>query len=249
MTSASVGFQCPECVQAGAASMPSVRSPLGTTVAERPIVTITLIGLNVVAFGYEYLAGLNAVIGEWGMRGLNVALQDQYYRLFTSMFLHGSVLHIGFNMLVLWMLGPSLERILGHGRYVVLYLIAGFGGQVASFWFTSPGTASVGASGAIFGLMGAYVVVGKALRTDISQVLGLIGINIVIGFVAGGIDWRAHLGGLLTGAAVAAVFAFLPRKVVLQVVAVAGILGLLAWLVVVRDDALTQQVLTGLLTG
>lgn len=248
MTSAAVGFQCPECVAEGRASTPDVVSVLGTKPAERPLVTMTLIALNVLAYlaqltsGTDPLSGLDKIAAQYGMWPTGIALDDQYYRLVTAMFLHGSFLHIGFNMLVLWTLGPQLERILGHLRYTVLYLVAGLGGSVASFWFSSPGIVGVGASGAIFGLMGAYVVVGKKLRADIGQVLGLIAINVVIGFVAGGIDWRAHLGGLATGAAVAAVFAFLPRKPVAQVLVVVAIVALLVWAVLVRDAALTEQI-------
>ena len=248
MTSAAVGFQCPECVAEGRATTPDVVSVLGTKPAERPLVTMILIGLNVLAYvvqitsGTDALSGLDKIAAQYGMWPAGIALDDQYYRLVTAMFLHGSFLHIGFNMLVLWTLGPQLERILGHLRYTVLYLVAGLGGSVASFWFSSPGIVGVGASGAIFGLMGAYVVVGKKLRADIGQVLGLIAINVVIGFVAGGIDWRAHLGGLATGAAVAAVFAFLPRKPVAQVLVVVAIVALLVWAVLVRDAALTEQI-------
>lgn len=247
MTSAAVGFQCPECVAEGRASVPAVTSVLGAKPAERPLVTMTLIGLNVLMYvvqvtsGTNPLSGLDRVATNYGMWPAGIALNDEYYRLVSAMFLHGSVLHIGFNMLVLWMLGPQLERILGHLRFTTLYLVAGIGGSVASFWFSPPGIVGVGASGAIFGLMGAYVVVGKALRTDITQVIGLIAINVVIGFVAGGIDWRAHLGGLATGAAVAAVFAFAPRKPWLQVIAVVGILALLVLAVLARDAALTEQ--------
>lgn len=253
MTSAAVGFQCPECVAEGRATTPDVVSVLGTKPAERPLVTMALIGVNVVVYllqvtsGTNLISGLDNIATQYGMRAADVAAADQYYRLVTSMFLHGSVLHILFNMFVLWTLGPQLERILGHLRYGALYLVAGIGGSVASFWFSSIGVTSVGASGAIFGLMGAYVVVGKKLRADITQVIGLIAINVVIGFVVGGIDWRAHLGGLVTGAAVAAVFAFLPRKPVLQVLSVLGILVLLSWAVLARDAAITEQLqaLTG----
>ena len=113
-----------------------------------------------------------------------VALGDEYYRLFTAMFLHGSLLHIGFNMLVLWMLGPQLEHVLGHLRFTVLYLVAGLGGSVASFWFSAARTSSASARAARSSASWAPTSSsGKALRADISQVLGLIGINIVIGFV------------------------------------------------------------------
>ena len=246
MTSAAVGFQCPECVAEGRASTPDVVSALGTKPAERPLVTMTLIGLNVLAYVVQVTSGTNLITGldnittDYGMWPRAIAVGDQYYRLVTAMFLHGSILHIGFNMLVLWMLGPQLERLLGHLRFTALYLVAGLGGSVASFWFSGVDVFGVGASGAIFGLMGAYVVVGKKLRADITQILGLIAINVVIGFVAGGVDWRAHLGGLATGAAVAAVFAFLPRKPVLQVLLVVVIVAVLVWAVLARDATLTD---------
>ena len=99
-----------------------------------------------------------------------------------------------------------MERILGHWRFLLLFLLAGIGGSAASYAFSEPTTWSVGASGAIFGLMGALLVAGQRLRYDVTMVLVLVVINIVIGFVfSSGIDWRAHLGGLATGAAVAAV--------------------------------------------
>jgi membrane associated rhomboid family serine protease len=257
MVSASVGFQCPECVAEGAASVREVRTRLGARTISRPYVTLTLIGLNAVVFVLQFLSpkdpisGLDQIASSFGQWPAGVALGNEYYRLFTAMFLHASLLHIGFNMLVLWMLGPQLEQVLGHVRFTVLYLVAGLGGSVASFWFSAPNVVGIGASGAIFGLMGAYVVVGKALRADISQVLGLIGINIVIGFVAGGVDWRAHLGGLVTGALVAAVFAFAPQRhrVLVQVMGVLLVLAGLALLVSVRDTALTKELLAQGLTS
>jgi membrane associated rhomboid family serine protease len=246
MISASVGFQCPECVAAGAASVPEIRSVLGAPAISRPYVTFTLIGINVVVFGWEMLAGVAAIANSWGMWPVGVALGDQYYRLLTAMFLHENLLHIGFNMLVLWMLGPALEAALGHVRYSVLYLLAGLGGSVASFWFSDPAIVGIGASGAIFGLMGAYVVVGRAVRADISQVLVLIGLNVVIGFVGGNIDWRAHLGGLVTGAVVAAIFAFAParQRVLVQVAGVVLVVAALVFLVSARDAALTTELVS-----
>jgi len=242
MTSASVGFQCPECVAEGAAAVPATRTRFGGVAISRPYVTLTLIGINVVVFGAEFLAGVDTVASNWGMWPVGVALDNEYYRLFTATFLHENLLHIGFNMLVLWMLGPQLEALLGHVRFTVLYLVAGLGGSVASFWFSSPSVVGIGASGAIFGLMGAYVVVGRALRADISQVLGLIAINVVIGFVGGGIDWRAHLGGLVTGALVAAIFAYAPttQRVLWQVVGVVVVVVALGVLITMRDAALTS---------
>ncbi len=242
MTSASVGFHCPECIAEAKATAPVVKSRLGATVPSRPTVTIAIIGLCVLAYGWQFLTQ-DAATGDFGMWPVYVALDNQYYRLLTSMFLHGGLLHIGLNMLFLWMLGPQLEYVLGHVRFAVLYVVAGLGGSIASFWFSTPNTLSVGASGAIFGLLGAYVVVGRRLSIDTTQIVGLIVINIVLGFVISGIDWRAHLGGLVTGAAVAALFAYAPKKgqVVVQAVGVLAVVALLAVLTVVRDDQLTNQ--------
>ena len=249
MTSAAVGFQCPECVASGRVDTRPVRTRLGARTISRPSVTLGLIVANVVVYGLQVLnpgspgSGLDQLSAQYGQWPVAVALDNQYYRLFTAMFLHASVLHIGFNMLVLWMLGPNLEQVLGHVRFGVLYVVAGLGGSVASFWFSDPGIVGIGASGAIFGLMGAYVVVGRALRADISQVVGLIALNVVIGFVAGGIDWRAHLGGLVTGALVAAVFAYAPARVRVpaQVMGVVLVLVVLGVLVLVRDTSLTAE--------
>jgi len=243
MVSASVGFQCPECVAEGRASIPEVRTRLGAQTISKPYVTFALIGINVAVFGLELLGGVDAIANSWGMWPIGVALNDEYYRLFTAMFLHETIWHIGFNMLVLWMLGPQLEQVLGHVRFSVLYLVAGLGGSVASFWFSDPRVTGIGASGAIFGLMGAYVVVGRALRADISQVVGLIALNVVIGFVGGNIDWRAHLGGLVTGAVVAAIFSFAPKnqRVLVQVAGVVLVVSALVFLVSVRDTQITQE--------
>ncbi|MSV43996.1 MAG: rhomboid family intramembrane serine protease [Actinobacteria bacterium] len=252
MTNASVGFQCPECVAEGRASVRPKRSRLGARVPTRPYVTFVLVGLCVVAFAWEFMAGTQPVVEDWGLWPVGVAGLDEYYRLVTAMFLHVSLLHIGFNMLVLWMLGPQLENILGHVRFAALYLVAGLGGSVASFWFSSPNGVSVGASGAVFGLMGAYVVVGKALRTDISQVVGLIAINVVLGFVIPSTDWRAHLGGLLTGAVVGAIMAYAPARgrIPLQVLGTVVVLVVLVVLIVTRDAAVTRDLVSvGVDTG
>jgi membrane associated rhomboid family serine protease len=211
MVPAPVGFQCPDCVAGAAASIPQVTTVAGGAPISKPAVTYTLIGINVAIFVLQFAVGVNAVAGDWGMWPVGIAVGGEWWRLVTAAFLHGSFLHVAFNMYVLFALGPTLERILGHGRYLTLYLLAALGGGVASYVFSDIRTVSVGASGAIFGLMGALVVAGRRLRYDITQVLILLGINVVIGFVSPGVDWRAHLGGLVTGAVVAAIMVF-PEK-------------------------------------
>jgi membrane associated rhomboid family serine protease len=141
----------------------------------------------------------------YGMIPIAIA-QGEWWRLLTSTLLHGSILHLLFNMYALYWLGPQLERSLGHIRFAALYVLSALGGSVASYWFSDLRTVSVGASGAIFGLITATIVIGREMRTDVSQLIVLLGINVVIGFWQPGIDWRAHFGGAVTGAAIAFIY-------------------------------------------
>ena len=124
--------------------------------------TKILIGINVGLFIVELVAGMDAVIRQWGMYPAAVSIGGEWWRLFTAAFLHGGLLHIGFNMLVLWLVGRPLESVLGHTRFVILYLLSALGGSVASYTFSPLNTVSVGASGAIFGLMAALLVAGHS---------------------------------------------------------------------------------------
>jgi len=190
-----------------------VRQPVtisGGGLISKPYVTYGLIGLTVAIFGVQLLVGIGTVAEDYGMWPFGIVLYGQWWRLLTAAFLHGSILHIAFNMYVLFALGPTLERVLGHGRFVVLYVVAALGGSVASYTFSDPRTVSVGASGAIFGLMGALLVAGRRLKWDVRQVLILLAVNVVIGFISPDVDWRAHFGGLVVGALVAAVFVWTP---------------------------------------
>jgi membrane associated rhomboid family serine protease len=103
----------------------------------------------------------------------------------------------------LWVIGSQLESIVGNIKFTIIYFVSLLGGSVASYLFSPFGSYSIGASGAIFGLMGAMLVVGRKRNLDISQITTLVAINVVIGFVLSGIDWRAHLGGLAAGAFIA----------------------------------------------
>lgn len=179
-----------------------------------PYVTYTIIGLCALLFVTQQLAGQPSV-EKFAMNPILIGIFGEYYRLLTSMFLHAGIMHIAFNMLILYLLGPTLERVLGSARFAVLYLLAGLGGAVASYMFSSPGTFSVGASGAIYGLFGALLVGGRKLNIDMKQVVVLLAVNLVISFIPGwGIDWRAHLGGLIIGTATAWVMqgSFEPKR-------------------------------------
>lgn len=122
----------------------------------------------------------------------------------TSLFAHASLLHILFNMYSLYALGPSLEQALGHWRFAVLYFLSGIGGSVGVLLLNSGPV--LGASGAIFGLLGAYFVIERRMGGNITQLLVVIALNLGIGFIVPGIAWQAHIGGLLVGALVAVIY-------------------------------------------
>jgi membrane associated rhomboid family serine protease len=212
MIPAAVGFQCPQCVHEARQSIRQPVTPAGGAIVQRPTVTYVLIAINLAIFGLQLVVGINEVASRFGMWPVAVAINGEWFRLISAAFLHGSFLHIAFNMYVLYALGPTLERILGHVRYLILYLVAAIGGGVVSYAFSDIRSVSVGASGAIFGLMGALLVAGRRLGHDVRQVALLLGINVVIGFIAPGIDWRAHLGGLVAGALAAAVLVYAPKR-------------------------------------
>lgn len=240
MIAAPVGYRCPECMNPG--KTPSAKTVAGGGLVSSPRVTYSLIAINVAIFAIQFLQGVNTLAVDYGMWPIGIAMNGEWWRLFTSAFLHGSFLHIAFNMYVLFFIGPTLERILGHTRFLILYVLAAFGGSVASYWFSDMNTVSVGASGAIFGLMGALVVAGRRLKYDITQVLVLLGINVVIGFIAPSVDWRAHLGGLIAGALIAAVMVFPPKRlrVPVQVTGVVGFLFLLIGLTLLRTAQIQE---------
>jgi membrane associated rhomboid family serine protease len=136
----------------------------------------------------------------------------EYYRLFTSMFLHYGVIHLLMNMWALWVLGRPLEAMLGPVRFLALYLLSGLGGSVAVFLFANPYAQVAGASGAIFGLFGALIVLLRKLKLSIAGVLPVLIINLVFTFSISGISKEGHIGGLITGALVAAGLAYAPKE-------------------------------------
>ena len=243
MKDAAVGFQCPECVAEGNKTVREARTTFGGRVSgNTAAVTKVLLGLNIAIFVLQ-LATDGEITDRYKSFGYAIALGDEYYRLMTAAFLHAGVLHIAFNMYCLFLVGPPLEATLGRARYLTLYLLAAVGGSAASYVFSSPGVSGVGASGAIFGLFGAYLVVARRLNADARSIATVVGINLVLGFVIPNIDWRAHIGGLVVGAAVGAAFAYAPtgpRRALLGYGASALVgLGLVA-AVLLRTAALTS---------
>jgi len=134
-----------------------------------------------------------------------------WWQLVTSMFTQVAVAHIGFNMLALWILGPQLELLLGRVRYLALYLLAGLVGSASVYWLSPEFTPTLGASGAVFGLMGALLVFALKVRADVGQLMMWIGLNIAFTFFGANISWQGHLGGFFGGIVLALIIAYAPR--------------------------------------
>ena len=124
---------------------------------------------------------------------------NEWYRLFSVSLVHAGLLHLGFNMYALMVLGNPLEAAFGKNKMLSIFFFSLLTGSLTSAYFASPISYSVGASGAIFGLFGALAIVGKRIGADTRSIYVIIGINFAIGFVLGGVDWKAHLGGLVGG--------------------------------------------------
>jgi len=124
---------------------------------------------------------------------------NEWYRLFTVALTHGGIFHLGFNMYSLLVLGNPLEAAYGKQKFLIVFFFSLLTGSLTSAYFASLYSASVGASGAIFGLFGALAIVGKKIGADIRSIVVIIGNNFAFGFALGGVDWRAHLGGLIGG--------------------------------------------------
>jgi membrane associated rhomboid family serine protease len=240
MRSAAVGHQCVECVQDGARTIRQPRTRFGGR--ERsgaPVVTYALIAINVLVFIVQMAAGnLEKQLSLWPP----AVADGQLYRLVTSAFLHYGATHLLLNMWALYVVGPPLESWLGRLRFGALYALSGLGGSVLVYLLTT-NSATAGASGAIFGLFGATFVVGKRLALDVRWVVVVIVINLVFTFVAPAISWQGHLGGLVTGAVVAAAYVYPPtqRRNLIQAAASVLVLGVLVALVWWRTGVLVAE--------
>jgi membrane associated rhomboid family serine protease len=253
---AAVGQQCVDCVRGtgpGAGPNPrQARTVFGGRPSTGAVVTFTLIGLNVLLYLIE-LAHQSLAL-DWAMLGyaqytyggaFHGVAAGEWYRLITSAFLPGTgslgILDIAFNMWALYVVGPSLEQMLGRLRFIAVYLVSAVGGSVLFYYIAQPNQPALGASGAIFGLFGAWFVASRRLRIDSRGIVMLIAINLALSFIyRSTIAWQDHIGGLVTGALLMAAFAYAPRKnrLAIQAAATVAAVALLVLAVVIRNGQL-----------
>ena len=187
--------------------------------SRRPLFTYIFLGANILIFLLMALAGGStneSTLMAFGVKSNPAIARGEWWRFITPIFIHIGMLHLFFNSYALWIVGPQVEKLYGAARFVILYVLTGVAGVYASYFY-HPQSESAGASGAIFGLFGVLLVFGVRYRNSIppffkravgTGVLPVIVINLIIGFTIPAIDNSAHLGGLLAGAALAAVVPF-----------------------------------------
>ncbi len=209
MRPASVGFHCPDDAAIGRKIQRPVRNSVGAVLRDSPpYVTITLVVLNVAVYLATALTstgGINnpedsRLFRDWQLLPYFVYHQDEYFRVATAAFLHANLLHIGVNMVSLVFVGPYLEREIGWWRFALVYAVSALGGGAAVYAFGAALVPVVGASGALFGLLGACLVLVRRLNLDLQYLLGVIVLNFAFTFSVAGISRLGHIGGFVTGA-------------------------------------------------
>jgi membrane associated rhomboid family serine protease len=255
MREASVGQQCVECVRQEPA-VRQARPALGGRPAAGAIVTWALVAVNVAIFLITWVRP--SIVTNLEMLGYasygfggppHGVAAGEWYRLITSAFLApatglGSLgfLDIAFNMWALVFVGPALEGMLGKVRFLAVYLLSAVGGGVMFYFLAAPNAAAVGASGAIFGLFGAWFVAARRLRLDTRGIAMLIAINLALSFFFHNtIAWQDHIGGLLTGALLTAAYVYAPRKnrIAVQVLATVAVVAAIVIAVAIKNGQLT----------
>jgi membrane associated rhomboid family serine protease len=249
---AAVGQQCVECVRGSGGSTRPARTVFGGRPTSTAVVTFTLMGLNILLYLVELVHP--SLAQDWEMLGYASATglppysgvaAGEWYRLITSAFLPGTgslgILDIAFNMWALYVVGPGLEQLLGRVRFLAVYLVSALGGSVLFYYLVPQNQPALGASGAIFGLFGAWFVASRRLRLDSRGIVMLIVINLALSFIyRSTIAWQDHVGGLITGALLTAAFAYAPRKnrIAIQAAATIAVVVALAVAIVIRNGQL-----------
>ena len=253
LRSAAVGQQCVDCVREGNRGSRQAVGRFGGKVSQTPVVTYTIVALCVLGYLIE-LTNSTKIVFNAGMLGYiphfnGGVASGEWYRLITSAFLHEppnnglGLTHILFNMWALIVIGPPLERTLGRSKFIALYLVSALAGSVM-LYLIDPGQLAIGASGAIFGLFGGFLVLAKRLQLDMRQIVVLIVINLAITFFVHGIAWQDHVGGLIAGILLTAAYVYAPRanRTLIQVGATVVMLALVVAGVVIKDLSLVHSV-------
>ena len=228
-TPAAVGVICPDCFAAERRDEPQRvrrarwRGQMGGTPA-----TTSLVALTVAVYLLQLVPALGVTEALLYAGVYSAPGHFEPWRMVTTLFVHstGMIFHVLLNMYTLWIFGRLLEPFIGTWRFLALYVLAGIGGSVGVLWLSSPMTPVVGASGAIFGVIGAFIVIHRSLGGSAPQLYVLLGLNLVIGFLPGmAIAWEAHLGGLAVGALIGWVYTRTrqPNQQRLQAMSLAGI--------------------------
>jgi membrane associated rhomboid family serine protease len=244
---ASVGYQCVDCVNEARATVRRPRTFVGAEFSQRTVVMPVLIAVNVLMYVLTAVQAGSLMDNQRSPLFLDlvmftpyVAGEGEWWRLVTSGFLHYGIAHLALNMIALYVLGRDLEPVFGKLRFSAVYLVSMLGGGVAVYLFGAVNTVVAGASGAVYGLMGAMLVAVLRLKLNPGSALGVIGLNVVLSFTLPGISLLGHLGGLVIGAAVTAGLVYAPaqKRNNWQTAAVVGAFVLLVVLAVVRTGQL-----------
>ncbi len=264
MVDAAVGFQCPECTKLGAKQTRAGQLPYGGYVSSNPwLVTIVLVVINVAVFlasgvnglgdrlaliprgvcldalnSNSYYPGvLEAACTAAGNNWVAGVSTGAWWQVVTSVFTHLQIVHLGLNMISLIFIGPPLERVLGRARFLAVYGISGLAGSATVLWLTHPESSTVGASGALFGLMGALLLMSYKARGNYQQVLLIIGLNVAYTVLnTGSISWQGHLGGFIGGLLSTWIIVYAPkdRRHTVQWVGLLAVAAVVVALIAVR---------------
>ena len=171
--------------------------------------TTTLITVIAAAYLYNLLVG--GLTNRFALPNIDyLSSTGEWYRLLTVALVHGGIFHLAFNLYALMALGNPVESAFGKSRFLIIFFVSLVSGSLLSAYLATPYQYSVGVSGAVFGLFGAFAVVSKRYGLEIKSIAVIVGINFAMGFIIGGVDWHAHLGGLIGGSVAAA--ALLPKR-------------------------------------
>ncbi len=205
MVYAPVGIKCPECAGQPTGAKAATRRIGRVGAGTGALVTKTLIGINVAVFLISIAEGsggfqpAQSFINRWALNGFAVS-EGEWYRLITSAFLHASVLHIAFNMLMLWWFGRALEDLLGRARFLAIYFVSILAGSAGALLVT-PDKLTVGASGAVFGILGAGLILERNnINVFGGQALIVVILNLALSFTLNSVSIGGHVGGLVGGA-------------------------------------------------